>query len=129
MGGCLPWPPYPALPLFVTTDRQTDTTVVFIYRMHESINLYLIQWLFIYTKRKGDWKGKENCSYFQVSRVVLIGLMVSSLCSITCWPFASNIPRYTTHPFHFYLFTFYQPNDSFDFGVSWWINWNSCCQF
>ncbi len=97
--------------------------------MHELINLYLTQWLFVNSKRKGDWKGKENCSHFQVSRVVLISLMMSSLCCITCWPFASNIPHCTTHPFHFYLFMSYQPNDSFDFGVSWWINCNSCCLF
>jgi hypothetical protein len=77
--------------------------------MHELINLYLTQWLFINSKRKGDWKGKENCSHFQVSKVVLISLMMSSLCSITYGPFASNIPHYTTHLFDFYLFMFYQP--------------------
>jgi len=34
MGGCLAWSPSPAL--FVTTNRQTDTTVAFIYKMEHS---------------------------------------------------------------------------------------------
>jgi hypothetical protein len=38
VGGCLPWSPCPALPcpcpaMFVTIDRQTDTTVAFIYKI------------------------------------------------------------------------------------------------
>jgi len=38
VGGCLPWPPYPALPLPCLSpqiDRQTDTTVAFIYRINK----------------------------------------------------------------------------------------------
>jgi len=45
VGGCLPWPPCPALPLpcpcpalFVTTNRQIDTTVALIYKMRSLRN-------------------------------------------------------------------------------------------
>jgi len=38
VGGCLPWPPCPAL--FVTTDRQIDTTVALIYKIIFKISMF-----------------------------------------------------------------------------------------
>ncbi len=85
--------------------------------MNELINLLSNSMIIHRLQKKGWLKGKENRSHFQVSRIVLISLMMSSL---SYWPFASNIPYYTTHPFHFYLFMFYQPNDLFLFL---WVDW------